>query len=400
MRAIRRIWATALLAGALLGTLLVPSGVAAAADTAAVPTTGAVFNNPLGTEAEQNAVKNHIIGAIDNTQSGRTLRAAMYALTDTGYSDALRRAHTRGVQVRVVLDHSYSTSAAATQLTSALGTDMTRTSWVHICPKDRACIADVTVDADKNHINHNKFFLFSRVGDPGAAEDVVIQTSANQTPANTTRFWNNAYTSVGNTELYTAYTAYFNDLAAERRDADYFRQGTTTGSEKYYFFPQQSGDLIVSVLDNVSCTGSTTVGSASHKTVVRVAAYAFYRAAVAQKLRSLADQGCWIEVVYNETDELGTLGGHPRIRPYKLRLDNGTPQEQGDDLFVHSKYLLVEGVYAGRPDSKWVFTGSHNLDVSSLRENDEAMLRIADAGVHDAYRANFLAMRGTATLTG
>ncbi|MFJ8588798.1 phosphatidylserine/phosphatidylglycerophosphate/cardiolipin synthase family protein [Streptomyces sp. NPDC093595] len=399
MRAIRRTWASALVAGSLLTLLFVPSPAAVAVDEPPV-VTGAVFNDPQGTAAEQDAVKNHIIKAIDNTQSGRTLRAALYALTDTGYSDALRRAHDRGVQVRVVLDHTYSTSTAATQLRTTLGTDRTRASWLHVCPKDRACIADVTVDADKNHINHNKFFLFSRVGDPGVAEDVVIQTSANQTPANTSRFWNNAYTSVGNTELYTAYTAYFNDLADENRNADYFRQGTTGGAEKYYFFPQQSGDLIVDVLNNVSCTGNTVVGSASHKTVVRVAAYAFYRADVANKLRALADQDCWIEVVYNETDELAALGNHARIKPYKLRLDNGTPATEGDDLFVHSKYLLVEGNYAGHPDTKWTFTGSHNLDVSSLRENDEALLRVEGAATHDAYRGNFLAMRSVATLTG
>ncbi|OII67314.1 phosphatidylserine/phosphatidylglycerophosphate/cardiolipin synthase family protein [Streptomyces sp. CC77] len=398
MRNIKGTWVKALLSGALLAVLLAPSSPAAAVEDPPI-TAGAVFNDPLGTTSRQDAVKNHIIKAIDSTQSGRTLRTAMYALTDTGYSDALRRAHARGVQVRVVLDHSFSTSTAATQLTAALGTDMTQASWVHICPQDRACIADVTVDLGKNHINHNKFFLFSRVGDPGVAEDVVIQTSANQTPANTSRFWNNAYTAVGNTELYTAYTAYFNDLAAERRDADYFRQGKTAGAEKYYFFPQSTGDLMVSVLGNVSCTGNTTVGSASHKTVIRVAAYAFHRADVAAKLRQLADQDCWVEVVYNKTDELPALAGHPRIRPYQLRLDNGTATE-GDDLFVHSKYLLIEGNYAGHPDTKWTFTGSHNLDLSSLRENDEALLRVEGAAVHDAYRANFLAMRSHATLKG
>ncbi|MFI1100418.1 phosphatidylserine/phosphatidylglycerophosphate/cardiolipin synthase family protein [Streptomyces melanogenes] len=399
MRDIRRICAAALLAGSLLAALLVPSP-AAVADPAPMPTTGAVFNDPQGTVAEQNAIKDHIVGAIDNTQSGRTLRAAMYALTDTGYSDALIRAHDRGVQVRVVLDYAFSTSTAATQLATALGKDMTQPSWIHVCPKDRACIADTTLEPSKNHINHNKFFLFSRVGDAGVAEDVVIQTSANQTPANTSRFWNNAYTSVGNTDLYTAYTAYFNDLAAEKRNADYYRQGTTSGGEKYYFFPQQTGDLMVDVLNNVSCTGNTTVGSASHKTVVRVAAYAFTRTEVANKLRQLADQDCWIEVVYNTTSQLAALGNHARIKPYQLHLDNGTPDSDADDLFVHSKYLLVEGNYAGHPDTKWTFTGSHNLDVSSLRENDEALLRVEGATTHDAYRSNFLAMRSKATLTG
>ncbi|NEY32007.1 hypothetical protein GTU99_07300 [Streptomyces sp. PRKS01-65] len=59
---------------------------------------------------------------------------------------------------------------------------------------------------------------------------------------------------------------------------------------------------------------------------------------------------------------------------------------------VHSKYLLVEGNYAGHPDTKWTFTGSHNLDYSSLRDNDEALLRVEGATTHDAYARNFAAL--------
>ncbi|MFE1441897.1 phosphatidylserine/phosphatidylglycerophosphate/cardiolipin synthase family protein [Streptomyces sp. NPDC058739] len=386
--------------GGLYGQMLAKAPTAEAAPP--LPTTGAVFNDPTGTPEQQNAVKQRIIDAIDQTEGGRTLRASMFALTDTDYSDALQRAYAKNVQVRVVLDHSESDSPAAVALINTLGRDMTKPSWVHVCPAGRACIADTDATWNDNTpplnpVNHNKFFTFSRVGAEGLAEDVVIQTSANQTPGNTSRFWNNAYTSVGNTELYTAYVNYFNDLAAERRDTNYFRQGNTAGAEKYYFFPQSSGDVVVDILGNVTCTGNTTVGSDSHKTVVRIAAWALHRSAIAQKLRALADEGCWIEIVYRESSRLATLD-HPRIRPYKLLLDKGT-STASDDMFVHSKYLLVEGNYAGRPDTKWTFTGSHNLDLSSLRENDEALLRIAGNNVHDAYRANYYAMRTHATLT-
>ncbi|MFE5942080.1 hypothetical protein [Streptomyces sp. NPDC056480] len=33
-----------------------------------------------------------------------------------------------------------------------------------------------------------------------------------------------------------------------------------------------------------------------------------------------------------------------------------------------------------------------------LRENDEALIRLAGAAAHDAYKANFLAMRAEAVL--
>ncbi|MBN3928861.1 phosphatidylserine/phosphatidylglycerophosphate/cardiolipin synthase family protein [Streptomyces verrucosisporus] len=179
----------------LLGALLAPAGTAAG-EVAAPVTTGAVFNDPQGTTARKNAVKDHIIGAVNATQSGRTIRAALYALADQDYADALIAAHDRGVQVRVVLDSKYADRSAARNVRTALGGDT------------------------------------------------------------------------------------------------------------------------------------------------------------------------------------------------------------ADGYLAHSKYLTVEGNYAGHPDTKWTFTGSHNLDHSSLRENDEALLRLEGAAPHDAYKRNFLDMRAVATPVG
>lgn len=368
----KRIGVTAALVGVLLS-----SGVSAPAVAADVPpiSTGAVFNNPQGTTAEKNAVKSHIINAIDNTQSGRMIRAALYALKDADYTNALVAAHQRGVTVRVVLDSSFVSSPASQDLISALGTDKTSGSWVHVCTTGAACIAT----NGNGMINHNKFFTFSRVGDAGVAEDVVIQTSANQTSVNTEKYWNNAYTVVGNTALYDAYRLYFADLAAMQKNDDYFTSGKV-GTEKYYFFPQKTGDIVVDVLNNVSCAGGTTV---------RVAAFALHRDEVALKLRALADQGCSVRIVYNDSNDVDKLTGHRNIALRQLKTADG--------YLVHSKYFLIDGDYAGHPGTQWTFTGSHNLDYSSLRDNDEAMLRLEGSAPHDAYRQNFESMFALAT---
>ncbi|MCK1823411.1 phospholipase D-like domain-containing protein [Streptomyces sp. XM83C] len=376
----KRLLVTALMATALL----LPTAGVSHADGAPV-TTGAVFNNPKGTSAEKNAVKNHIIKAIDDTVGGRLIRTSMYALKDQDYADALIRAHRRGVMVRVVLDAKYADSAAVASLKAELGTSKSATSWVHVCGSAGACIAK----GGTNPINHNKFFLFSRVGGTaGVGEDVVIQASANQTSVNVDKYWNNAYTVVGNTDLYTAYVDYFNDLAAEKRTNDYYRTAKV-GTEKYYFFPQATGDVVVDILNNVSCTGNTTVGTSTHRSIVRVAAFALHRDAVAQALVSLAGKGCSVQVVYAESNDEATLKGKANLSLKKLNTSDG--------YLVHSKYLTVEGNYAGHPDTKWTFTGSHNLDQSSLRENDEALLRLEGTAPHDAYASNFGLLRSYAT---
>ncbi|MFF4268787.1 phosphatidylserine/phosphatidylglycerophosphate/cardiolipin synthase family protein [Streptomyces sp. NPDC001536] len=356
-------------AAALLSAFLMP-GVSPAAAAEASIATGAVFNNPKGSTAEKNVVKNHIINAINNTQSGRLIRTALYALTDADYADALISAHERGVMVRVVLDAKYASSSASQSLINELKTNESAESWVHVCTDGGACIAPNGNGA----INHNKFFTFSRVGDAGVAEDVVIQTSANQTSLNTEKYWNNAYTIVGNTALYEAYRDYFNDLAAMVKNDNYFTSAKV-GTEKYYFFPQKTGDIVVSLLDNVSCTAGTTV---------RVAALTLHRDDVALKLKSLGEQGCSVRIVFSESNDVDKLSGQTNIQIRQLKTSDG--------YLVHSKYFLVDGDYAGHTDTKWTFTGSHNLDLSSLRENDEALLRLEGATPHDAYRANFESM--------
>ncbi|MFJ2178738.1 phosphatidylserine/phosphatidylglycerophosphate/cardiolipin synthase family protein [Streptomyces sp. NPDC087851] len=358
----------------LVGTM-VTGGTASAVQAAPPISTGAVFNDPLGSSDAQNAVKNHIIGAINNTQSGRLIRAALYALNDQDYTNALKSAHARGVMVRVVLDAKYADSAAARSLVAELGTDRTATSWVRVCTAGGACIST----GHSSMINHNKFFTFSRIGSAGEAEDVVIQTSANQTSLNTAKYWNNAYTVVGNTDLYTAYVGYFNDLAAMKKNANYFTSGKV-GTEKYYFFPQSTGDIVVGLLDNVSCAARSKVS---------VAAFALHRDEVADKLSSMAAQGCVIRIVYAESNDAAKLAGRQNIDIRRLNTADGH--------LVHSKYFLVEGTYAGHADTKWTFTGSHNLDYASLQRNDEALLRLEGAAPYDAYSQNFTNLLNAAT---
>ena len=65
---------------------------------------------------------------------------------------------------------------------------------------------------------------------------------------------------------------------------------------------------------------------------------------------------------------------------------------------VHSKYLLVEGTYDGVRNARWVFTGSHNYNETSLRRNDETLLRLGNRAVYDQYVADFERMRAVAPL--
>ncbi|GAB3816823.1 phospholipase D-like domain-containing protein [Micromonospora zhanjiangensis] len=379
---LRRI--TALL---VTGGLAVTASLAPTTPAVAAVASGAVFNNPT-VAGQQYAIIDHVQGLIRGAAAGSTIRMAMYHFTLTRVSNDLLAAYDRGVHVRVVVDSQSRDYPAVTSLTARLGGNRANPSWVTVCTTGRACIGNLGTP-----IMHNKFFLFSNTS---GSTNVLVQSSSNLTSGNAEQYWNNAVTLVGNTAVYNSYVAYHDDLAAQVKNNDYYRT-TSSGNAKSYFFPRagstQDTDTIYNMLDeNVTCEGNTSTGTETGRTIIRIAMWYFSRNPIASKLRELADRKCWVEVVYTDTDAdvLRILSGHSRIKLYRI----------SGDYIVHSKYLLIEGTYAGQKDTKWVMTGSHNYSNAALRENDEALLRVQSAAIHDQYRSNFWALRAAAAPIG
>ncbi|WP_219665776.1 phospholipase D-like domain-containing protein [Streptomyces bambusae] len=399
----------ALVAGLMVGlTLLSTPGAGAVDDSVTVTAT---FNDPAGTAAQQDAIRNQLISLVNRAPAGSEINGSVYLMTDGGVRSALVAAKQRGVRVKVIVDgdavpdidpdsgkatgSEYSALAAA----SGLGTDLTADSWVMACPAARGCIGNRDLGGgDDGAINHNKFFLFSKVG---TTENVVFQTSANLTTSQRRNLYNNAVTLPDNgSGLYTAYRSYWQDLltyGSSGTGLAHYYKTQDTGPYKTYFFPRQekSGttystdpgtDTVVSLLNNIDCAGGTSR--------IRIGMYAFTRPQVADKLVQLQAAGCQVELLHNGEDgNLGTtvqnaiagkLGYIARCAGTATGSD-GTSRTIG----IHSKYLLVEGTYLGVPQRKLVFTGSHNYTFPNLRSHDETLLKIDNPAVYDAFRSNF-----------
>jgi len=362
------------------------------------PVTGAVFNDP-NDAVNKRAVSNKLKELIGSADSGSTIRIAIYEFHDSTIKDALKAARARGVNVQVVADYEsrrYASGALNptwTDLENAFGTNKAAPSWVMTCPLGRACIGS-------GKLMHNKFALFSSV----AGVKVVFQSSANfyvdSGGFSGDGNWNNAMTVAGNVGLYDSYYRYFGDLKDMRRTDDQYNKYSDSykehGNFKPYYFPRAgtdaSTDTIVSVLNNVDCTkrNNVSTGTVYHQTIVRVAMAYFTRQEVADKLRSMDNAGCYVEVIYRKDSITSTVeaalkadrtGTYHGIRSWYLPADVTRT--------LHSKYLAIEGNYVGYPDMKLVWTGSHNYTYPALRGNDEVLLRVDDNGIHDAFRQNF-----------
>lgn len=416
---------TALLLGAVMPFGAVPAATgtepAAAADTTPLVTTGPTFNDPTDPE-RQNAVFGHLSHLIDGAVPGSDIKVSLYVLGSDWLAGRLVSAHERGVNVQVILDDRslkhYAGQGAYARLADGLSrrTGTSGTSWVRVCQENTACLAKDPNPQDGFHnVNHNKFLLFSRTTGNAAGtvpvDDVVVQTSANQTAWDRQRAWNDAMTVAENPALYAAYAGYFADLAAAQADpskqvSDYAKS-YEAGRAKVYFFPRSESDVILNILHTVDnpvdgrpvCHGNSPgYGTADGRTVIRVAMHQITRIEVAKKLWELDDAGCYVDIVHRLLDNSGTAVADQLTKP--TRYGGITMHRLNDDAegntATHSKYLLIDGTYLGRADRKIVFTGSHPYTYSGLTANDEALLKYQDDAVHDAYRENFRRQRAVA----
>ncbi|MEV6153273.1 phospholipase D-like domain-containing protein [Nonomuraea sp. NPDC052129] len=346
---------------------------------------GAVFNDPVG--GDPTAIVRRLCGLIHQTPAGARIQVAHFVMSGqagTDFAGELIKAHQRGVEVRVILDGDTRGATVATQLATALGTDISASSYLHVCtgPPSGGTAACVGSKGQ-----HNKFYLFSRTG---GVSDVVVQSSANLTDLNSATYWNNAVVLPRDKKLYRAYDSYFQDLAAERKNPDYYRS-TTTRSGQAWFFPRAgmdaTTDTVAEHLAKVRCTPGTQIR-------VGMSEWDTYRIAIPEKLRDLAAQGCSVKIVYGiMADEVKQLLlAEPRIELRTLGTGDALPGR------IHSKYLLIEGSFEGHAHARVVLTGSHNYIESSLRRNDETLLRLDDQAMYRQYVANFERLRAVAPL--
>ena len=385
----------------------------------------AVFNRPINSVAEQNAIFIQLARIIDRVPAGEEIQMSFFGFSVSDVTDSattpdlpgrLIKAHHRGVRVKIILDQGTVGARPYQRLQPVLGSTDTAGSYIVHCAdkfpsQDRGCIGTRAIEYSTSTVtayNHNKFLTASKVVlDNGTTvSNVVYQASANLGWWDANEAYNNAVT-FGDAATYQAYRTYFADLRAHRYsstgDNDYYWVMPTGTTYKAHFFPrrERSGqpvsdpatDTVVNILNSVAC--SYDDAGTRRQTDVRVNMYSFTRVEVAKKLTALRNAGCWVDVVYSEINNsvLAALGSNVQLTRCNY---NVAP---GRDIRVHSKYMLVDGAYDDDIVPR-VFTGSHNFAVSALRQADETLLRIMGRGMHDDYLRDFWHVRDTCRARG
>ncbi|MFT3694307.1 MAG: phospholipase D-like domain-containing protein [Kofleriaceae bacterium] len=373
----------------------------------AKPKFEAFFAVPKADGTGDATLENKIIELIDGTPKGSRIRMSMYGFTRLKPANALVAAAKRGVDVQIVLDQEENFAAARALRVDATEVDEDVDSLA--TPDDAADETPVSIEAKAKSLNaavevlkhglpsgsitfctrgngscqgkgidHNKIYMFSTTG---GAHKVVVQSTANLT---THKLHNALVIARENPDLYDGYVSYFNDLKKKKLDLNYYRSVHGDKTIGYFFPRNDGGDTIVSVLKNVRCT------SASH---IRIAMAFWERTAVANELVTLQKKGCDVRVNMRHAGKdvsqgiINTLkNGGVNVALY--------PDQHGAN--IHSKYLVIDSNYTTSESSghrHLVFTGSHNYTYGALENNDEALLRVDQEDVFQAYMDNWKTMR-------
>lgn len=313
---------------------------------------------PRGDEVDL-SLENELRKLLALAPAGSTVRIGLYTFSRTPMAEAIVAASRRGVDVRLLLGEEF----AAVRLLEEQLPEGSVLLHRDADGKARAFLGD--------HIQHNKFFLFSELDD--GSRHVVVQSSANLTEPQI-RLANHLVIVRDDRALYHAYLSYWNDMA--RREAQLDRERPIDGETgtRVYFFPRRGadamtgdGDPIVEILRAIGCED----GGSVH---VAMGYFTDGRLGVATALVDAKARGCSVRVIA-ASSHLG-----PEIASI---LESGTVDVVRFPL-VHSKYMLVEGIVEGDA-RRWVFTGSHNLTAPALERNDEALLRIDAEPIYTAF---------------
>ena len=366
---------SAFLVGGRPGAESVDPSPAATTTSTYTPVTGAIFNRPIGTTAEQRRIFTHVNNTIDATPAGATIRIAVFSFSEKATADALLRAKARGVNVQMVFD-DHEIYAQETRLRTAFGKDPKASSFVVYCHLSCRGVSGGNM--------HDKIFLFSKAG---KAENVTMVGSNNMTSYNATKQWSDVYTIANDPAMFFTYAGVFDQLKWDKAmSTTYYRSDINTYQAQFYPYAgaTQFVDPVYQALTKIGCTGATGGTGVKGKTLVRVSQHAWNGTRgtyLARQVAALAQQGCIVEVIYG----VGT-GKTVRSILTAAGVKGNTVRHKG--VLTHQKVLTVNGVYDGDTSAQVVFTGSHNWSDGALKR-DETILRIDSPAAYAQYKANF-----------
>lgn len=351
------------------------------------PSPGLRFNEPYNRGGKRiSGIRAHILKSIDSTRRGDLIQMAAWNVRGRSWSQAIIRAHRRGVAVQIIMDRSNWTrehpNPEAADIARALRgiEDRKYQSFLKLC--SGSC-------RGARGIPHSKFYLFSRVQQ---RKFVTMFGSNNATDVAANDQWNDLYTWVNNEKIYKTFQTVFRQMLLDKNQySKAFIRSEFSPTQTVDFYPYRGAipnavpDPDMARLNQVRCKGSTARGT-NGRTQIRVMQTAIHGdrgIKLAQKVVQLKKAGCNIRIVYalmgNKVHDLLKANGVPKLQLAYDRDRNGVY-----DIYIHMKSLAIRGFYQGKSNANVTYNGSANWSGVPLA-SDEVVGEFRSWSVTNAY---------------
>lgn len=318
---------------------------------------------------------NELVKYLDAAIKGSSVKANIYLLDSNPIIQAFLRAHSRGVNIEVMIDNSRedsqkTNSAAISNLRKELGTNL----------------IVLTSDASPSSINHHKHILFSEiVFKENRAENVVFSTSHNFIAAGSKKIQDAVILS--DQDLYDAFLDNWKVMLSKANSGMKTFEYTVfeKGDQEVHFFPRRrngnwdNGDTVIDILNGISDYENSSVQ-------IGMSDWVDSRVRTAEKLVELQEKGVKIEVVAKNKADAKVL-----LELEKLKAAGGNVtilDMNGKGHNIHSKFILIEGMWRGTKQTVLI-NGTHNFTTNALQNNNEVILILKNDPLFGEYQNYF-----------
>jgi phosphatidylserine/phosphatidylglycerophosphate/cardiolipin synthase-like enzyme len=327
---------------------------------------GVIFNTP--DTRRSNAILKHVRRTINHVPKGEKIWIMSWNFQHRAITDALIRAHKRGVRVRLIMarqlarKQGYGGSFKRLKRVTKRKANRQRRkgmrSWARTC--SNSC-------RGRGGSMHSKFMLVSKAG---GSRKIVQHGSSNLTGSAGSKQWNDWYTQTGKRGLFRGWKKVFRQSAKDRPFGQYaFRHRKT-----WSWFAPRRADPVMMLLRKVTCKGARGAG-VNGRTAIRIGSSVFQNERgirIAKKLRRLSNQGCNIKVVFTMmTNKIR------RIMRGDVRTRQLVQDFNGDgsfDRYLHMKSMTISGRFRKNRGARVVFNGSANWSRMGMRSDEQGMV--------------------------
>jgi len=341
--------------------------------------TGPIFNNATGKFAAKAKIQTHILGAINHAHKGTTIHIATWSFFSGPATNALIRAHKRGVSVRFVMARGKSKNNPSFRRLKAALSKGNKSRPSALRSGVRTCHATCR---GYHGTMHSKIFLFSHTG---ASKNVTMWGSANLTSAAVRIQWNDMFTTV-RPALYDYLQHIYWQLWTAKPSVEPYEihQFGDVGFAALPSKRSKTTDWVIDALRPVKCVGGTNVpGGHTTIQIAQAITYGAIGDRIAKRLRTLKNQGCKITFIYT------------RLGKSTAKILSGIPKKHyvqdtnGDGFFdrnLEMKVIAIKGVIGDNTAATLVMNGSENWSPASVF-NDETIGYFSSAYVYKKYHA-------------